>query len=701
MSDSYSGFPNPFDSPPPPLPGDERFGGRPGRRVTSGKAIGALLFGVASLAFWIFAALPAIVLGLIAQSEIRRDRHRLKGSSFAWIGVILGVAGVFMPILWFSIALKSVGGSDYSLGSLSAKERIVHLHLGDYVSEQPFDDGPAFFSAPGHSLKGLLDRLDHARTDDSVKAVILTLEAPNVSLGQVEELWKAIRAVVDAGKPVYAHVADVQTGSYAMVSGASRINVVPTDTVWLTGMQMQAVYLGELLDKIGVAPEVLHMGDFKAAGEMFTRTGPSEDASKNMDWLLDGLYGTVVDLIAKGRKLESAAVRTLIDEGPYEAERAKSTGLVDSVLHLDQFVDEIKKTHGEDLYVDNHYLDGAKNRKGSFGTLAHAGRSDEIALIYAEGMIVRGYEQVSPFGGSGGMVYSGDLVKTLEQARDNDVAAVVLRVDSPGGSAVASEEILRAVSMIQAEGIPVVVSMGSTAASGGYYIACKADSILADAATITASIGVVGGKMSTEDLWTSLGVGWHSWKRGANADLLDFVHPFTPEQRTSMQTWMGQTYDAFKAHVQEGRGGKLTKPLEEMAGGRVFTGAQALELGLVDEIGGLRDAIVKAAELAELEEGEYSLRVLPEYMTFWETFFEAMSGRESDATDLALSSAPRPGRISLGALRIPGAAQDSATAVLEKLSPAESHVMLRALAAAKILGEERVLALMPELSFGN
>jgi protease-4 len=317
-------------------------------------------------------------------------------------------------------------------------------------------------------------------------------------------------------------------------------------------------------------------------------------------------------------------------------------------------------------------------------------------------MIMRGYETISPFGGGAGFAYSGDLVKTLEQARDDGhIAAVVLRIDSPGGSAVASEEILRAVNEVQADGIPVVVSMGSTAASGGYYIACKADAILADASTITASIGVVGGKMATEELWNTLGVNWHAWKRGANADLLDFVRPFTPEQRASMEAWMGETYGAFKAHVQEGRGAKLTKPLEEMAGGRVFTGAQALELGLVDEIGGLRDAIVKAAELAKLGEGQYSLRVLPEHVTFWESFFEALRGQESDSTDLAIGNAPRLGQISLGTLHFPGGAPDSAPAVLETLAPAESRAMLRALAAAKLLGEERVIALMPELSFGN
>jgi protease-4 len=440
------------------------------------------------------------------------------------------------------------------------------------------------------------------------------------------------------------------------------------------------------------------MGDFKSAGEMFTRSGPSDAASQNMEWLLDGLYGTVVDLIATGRSLTPEKVRALIDGGPYEAEKAKEAGLIDSVMHLDQFLDEIREEHGGDIYFDNDYLGTRDASSGAFGTLARANRDDTIALIYAEGMIMRGYEQVSPFGMGGGIVYSGDLVKTLEYTIESgDIAALVLRVDSPGGSAVASEEILRAVSRVQDAGIPVVISMGSTAASGGYYIACKADAILADASTITASIGVVGGKMATEDLWKSLGVNWHSWKRGENANLLDFVTPFTPEQRTSMESWMGDTYDAFKAHVQEGRGTKLTKPLEDMAGGRVYTGAQALELGLIDEIGGLHQAVAKAAELANLEEGQYSLRVLPEYASFLQTFLAALSGEESRSSDLSAHDAPRLRNLAAAALKIPGAEQDPRWTALETLAPGESRALVRALHAAQALSTEHVLALMPEL----
>jgi len=699
MSDSPTQFPNPFDA-PPPIPGGGAYLGMPPQQPqTSGKAIAALVLGLASLVLWVFAALPAIVLGLIAQSEVRAQPARVKGSGLAWAGVLLGVIGLVAPMFWFSMlvrSMSSLGGETFA--SLPGTDRIVHLHLGDMVSEQPFEEVPSIFAMPGHSLKGLLDRLDHAREDESVKGVVLTLQSPLIGIGQIEELWTALQALKAADKPVYVHAGDMQTGGYALASGASHINVVPTDSVWLTGMQLQNFYVSELLESIGVEAEMMQMGDFKAAGEMMTRDGPSEAASQNMEWLLDGLFGTIVNMIAEGRGLDEAAVRALIDQGPFEAQAALNAGLVDSVSHLDEFLDTIREEHGEDIYFDNHYLATPKGRGGSFGTLANSRHNESVALIYVEGMIVRGFEQVSPFGMGGGMAYSGDLVKTLEYALEHpDVHAVVLRVDSPGGSAVASEEILRGVSRVQEAGMPVVVSMGSTAASGGYYIACKADAILADASTITASIGVVGGKVATAQLWDNLGVGWHSWKRGANADLLDFIHPFTPEQRTQIEAWMGETYAAFTQHVQEGRGEKLKKPLEEMAGGRVYTGAQALELGLIDQIGGLADAIAKAAELADMQPGEYSLRVLPEYMTFWETFFAAMRGEQPDSTDLS-AHGPRM-RPALLANRVPtpDAARDPRSAALQAIAPSESGALMRALATAKLLGDENVLALMPEI----
>lgn len=692
MSDSNSSYPNPFSA-PPPLPPDA--GAQPS---VSGKAVAALIFGLLSFVFWILAAIPAIILAATAKSDIRRDPHRFRGNGLATTGLILGILGLIVPVLMIPLMFRALSG--FARGPVLARgDRIAHFHLANVIEERPFDEVPTLFAPPGYSLKGLIDRLDRAREDDSVKAVILTTEMPVVGFGQVEELWRALQALKDANKPVYVHGADLQTGMYALASGASHINVVPTDTVWLLGLRLQSFYLAEALEKIGVDAEVLAMGDYKSAGEMLERDGPSDAASENMDWLLDGLYGKLVEMIAQGRGIDPEQVRALIDEGPYEAEAAEEAGLIDSVMFLGDFLEMIKNEHGDGVFIDNYY---GRRRDGkapaSFGAIASGDQDDTVAIVYIEGAIVRGYQQVSPFGGAAGAAYSGDLRKTLEAAAESDrVKAVVLRVDSPGGSAVASEEILRAVERVRAEGKPVVVSMGSTAASGGYYVSCKADSIFADAATITASIGVVGGKVATSEMWDALGISWYAWQRGDNADLFDITQPWTDDQRAQILDWMEDTYDVFKENVVEGRGDKLAKPIEEMAGGRVYTGAQALDLGLVDELGGLRDAIMRAADLAGLEEDRYSVRVLPRVKGFWEAFFDAMSGETERPSDLDFDLRT-PVRTALG---LPGApAREAALPMparaLAELSPARFRALQDAWLAATALRDERVLAIMPQ-----
>ena len=214
-----------------------------------------------------------------------------------------------------------------------------------------------------------------------------------------------------------------------------------------------------------------------------------------------------------------------------------------------------------------------------------------IGIVYVEGMILTGKPEPSPFRSEPGNAYSTPLRKALDKlADDKDVKAVVLRVNSPGGSAVASEIILNAAQRVKVKK-PVIVSMGSVAASGGYYVSMAGDRIFADPATITASIGVFGGKLATTDMWNRIGVTWSSSRRGANAAMFSSDAVFSESERNKVQGWMNEVYGAFKGHVVAARGAKLKKPIEELAGGRVYTGQQALDLGLVDEMGGLEDAI--------------------------------------------------------------------------------------------------------------
>ena len=265
---------------------------------------------------------------------------------------------------------------------------------------------------------------------------------------------------------------------------------------------------------------------------------------------------------------------------------------------------------------------------------------------------------------------------------------MVLRVNSPGGSAVASEIILNAAERLKAKK-PLVVSMGSVAASGGYYVSMGADTIFADAATITASIGVLGGKFATTDMWNKIGVTWDSNRRGANAGVMSSDAVFTDEQRKKMQSWMDDVYGVFKGHVVASRGAKLKKPIDELAAGRVFTGQQALELGLVDKIGTLEDAIHDAAKRAKL--AHYDVRVYPEPKNFMEVLVEELSGGDQDPNHLGLSTSglASPQASSILQLALP---------YLKGLDQQRLETVEAALRRLDLLQQERAVLMMPEIS---
>ncbi len=336
---------------------------------------------------------------------------------------------------------------------------------------------------------------------------------------------------------MYVHADGMSTFAYGLLCAGDRLSVAPQSALWLIGFHGESLYIKGLLDKIGVQGDFLHMGDYKSAAEVFTRTGPSEPAEENLNWLYDSWYDSLVGLIARSRDKTPEQVRALLDGGPYLAEQAKEKGLIDAVETRDEFLARMRQDLGASAKVDNRYGEQAGPQINFANPLAifsvfselfktpEASHRDAVGLIYVTGTILPGYGQRSLFGAVEG-AYGGSIRKALEKAaNDASVKAVVMRIDSPGGSAEASEVILNATRLVQGKK-PFIVSMGDVAASGGYYIACEADAIFADEATITASIGVVGGKLVTTGLWDMLGVNWVGHKRGANADLFSSGRPF-------------------------------------------------------------------------------------------------------------------------------------------------------------------------------
>jgi len=571
------------------------------------------------------------------------------------------------------------------------------------IVETPMGDDFLFGSAGAVSLRDLVERLQKARDDKRVKVVAVLVGNTSFSLAQVEEIRRVVEEIRAAGKEVYAHADSLSLRTYTLVCGASKVSMVPTGDLWITGLYGESPYVRGLLDKIGVKPDYLTCGAYKSAAEIFMRTGPSPEAEAMQNWLLDSLFETNVGLIASGRRVPPEKVRQWIDGGPYTSAKALKAGLIDAAEFRQDFTAGLKAKFGPNVKLDTRYgkrkgpevdfssplgifklwadlLGGATKKKDT---------KDAVAIVYVEGPILPGKNEPSPLFVERA-AFSTPISKALDQAvEDKSVKAVVLRVHSPGGSATASEIILNATKRVKAKK-PFVVSMGGVAGSGGYYVACGADTIFADASTITASIGVVGGKFATTEMWNRIGITFKGYKRGANAAMLSSEGTFTPAERERLQTWMNEIYDVFKGHVTAIRGKRLKKKLDELAGGRVFTGRQALDLGLVDKIGTLDDAIRSVAQQAKLK--DYEVRVIPRPKNFMEVLFEDMGGKEDD--DKGVSLSPLVGRCYGGLL-------DAALPYLNALEPERVAAVKTTLQRLSLLQNERAVLMMPEMDFSH
>lgn len=608
-------------------------------------------------------------------------------------------------VLLISVTAATAHAADSKKKAAESKKKrtVVVLSIGR-VSESPAADDFPFGAPLGSPLKDVVARLRRLSKDEKVDGLALLLGGSAIGTAQIEEVRQALAEVRKAKKEIYVHASSLGMDSYTLAAGASHICVTPTGDVNLPGLYGERVYLAGLFKMLGVQPDFLACGDYKSAAEMFTRTGPSKAAQENTDWLFDSLFATYVKLIASGRKVEEKKVKDWIDEGVFTAESAKKEGIIDSILDRREFVSLLKVKYGDKVVFNKRY--GKKKRaeidlSSPFGLMKFysdllsggSGRrrstKPAIAIVYVDGAINTGSGGANPFSLSPvGGAFSTPIRKALYKAADDDsVKAVVLRVSSPGGSALASEIILRATRVVKAKK-PLIVSMGNVAGSGGYYVAMAADTIFADAATITGSIGVVGGKISTSGMFKRVGVNFHATKRGRSAGLFFSGDPMTDDERARMRKLMHEVYDVFKKHVVEARGKKLAKKIDELAGGRVFTGAQALKLGLVDKLGTMQDAIAYAAKKASLK--EYEIRVLPRPLSFIDVLLGDAANKKDNPNDISLPLRTRTVAPTFDVVR-------AALPHLEGLDPRRMSAVLRALQQLKILQRDGISLAMPEL----
>lgn len=464
------------------------------------------------------------------------------------------------------------------------------------------------------SLADLWSGLSAARDDDRVAGLALHVRNAAFGLAKAQELRRQIANLVEAGKPVKCYFESTGEGSngtleYYVASACSSISLAPAE-VALLGLYFDSTFLRGSLDKLKIEPSFLTAGEFKSAAEAFTEERHSAPARTALDAVLDGYFGELVAGISAGRDLPAEAVTALFDRGPLSADEALAANLVDQVAYPDEFEARLDAELGDDLRRQSLLDYGRRIARRRAG-------GDRIAVLFAQGTIVRGRSGVDSWTGET-YLGSDDLADELEDLADDDgVKAVVLRVDSPGGSALASDLILRRVELLAREK-PVVVSMSDVAASGGYYIAARANEIVAEAGTLTGSIGVVAGKFGTERFQRELlGATHDPLQRGAFAGLYSGLRPFDETERALMQSRLDATYERFLAHVAEGRE-MSRETVAAVAEGRVWTGSDALAVGLVDRLGGLDEAVAAAREAAGLEAGEGTIELLPETPGFFQ-----------------------------------------------------------------------------------
>ncbi|HYD29460.1 MAG TPA: signal peptide peptidase SppA [Azospirillaceae bacterium] len=473
------------------------------------------------------------------------------------------------------------------------------------------------------SLRHIADALDRAQADPRVKGLIARFGSEGVGMAKAQELREAVERFRASGRFALAFAetfGEFGDGSrpYYVATRFDEIWLQPVGMVGLTGLASEVPFARKALEFLHLVPEIRHREEYKTAMNSLTETGFTPAHREMVESLLGDVSEQLVAGVAEGRRLDPAAVHALIDRSPLLDREALDGRLVDRIGYWDEMRDQALSRAGAEAdtldLID--YLDrvGPPHRNGP-----------TIALIHGTGVIQRGENHASPL--FGGIMGSASMEEAFDEAvKDKDVRAIVFRIDSPGGSAVASETIRRAVVRAKAAGKPVIVSMADTAGSGGYWIAMNADRIIAHPATLTGSIGVVAGKMVSTGLWDSLGISWEAVERGKNAGIWSSRQNYTESEFQRLDAILDDIYGAFTRNVAEAR--KLSLDgVKEIAKGRVWTGNQALALGLVDELGGFETALARARAAAGLAaDAEITLTVYPKPRSVFEEVMEVALG---------------------------------------------------------------------------
>jgi len=538
---------------------------------------------------------------------------------------ILGALGFLA--LCAVVALSFFGA--FPKGSLPSKvllEADFERPIEEYMPDQPITRA---FGGDEPTTRDVIDALDRAASDDRVAGLVARLGAVPMGMAQIQEIRDAVVRFRAAGKPAVAWGETfgefgAGNGSYYLATAFDQVYLQPSGDVGLTGIMYESPFVKGLFDKLDVVPRMDHRYEYKNAMNFYTETKFTDAHREAMKKLMDSQFGQMVSGIAKGRGLSEGQVRAAFDDGPYLGQQAVDAKLVDGLLYRDEVYAKARQKAGDDaelLYLQK-YLEraGRPHDKG-----------EKVALIYGVGAVQRGTGGFSPI--SGTAMGSDTVAAAFRAAReDDDVKAIIFRVDSPGGSYVASDTIWRETQLARKAGKPVIVTMGNLAGSGGYFVAMGADKIVAQPGTITASIGVLGGKLLTKGFWDRIGVTYDEVHTSDNATMFTGAQDYTPKEWDKFQQWLDRVYVDFTSKVAEGRKLEKAKVLE-IAKGRIWTGEDALGLGLVDALGGFDVALKLAKEAAKIPTGDdVNLVVFPRKKNLFEALTQKMpDNSERDA----------------------------------------------------------------------
>lgn len=531
--------------------------------------------------------------------------------------VFATIVGLFIfSIIWVILFFAIVGVAMSGSGAVTVKDNTVfELNLKGVLVERSEEDFmnslmTELNNAPTQiALDKIMEGIDKAATNDKIKGIYIKVDNFSASFASLQEIYGGLKKFKETGKFIVVYSDYYGNGSYYLSSIADKVYMNPQGTLALTGINISSMFFKGLLDKVGIEMQIFKVGTFKSAVEPFTQTSMSEANRLQLNTYINSIWSEVIDIVAKNRGITSDDINQYANSGGFlgEAQATVNQKFIDSLVYQSDMKTVLESLAGEGyntLELKDMSL-VAKTEKRS---------KNRIAVVYAIGGIDDGSKS-----GIDSEKISKELLKLAD---DDKIKAVVLRVNSPGGSAFGSEQIWHSVGVVKAKK-PLVVSMGDYAASGGYYISCQADRIFAQPTTLTGSIGIFGIFPNTKGLVDKIGLKFDNVKTNKFSNFGDMYRPMTDEEKAILQKYIEQGYNLFTKRCAEGRG-LSQDSIKAIAEGRIYSGIDALSLGLVDELGGLNEAIAFAAQKANLD--SYSIKQYPATKTMMEQLTEAFSG---------------------------------------------------------------------------